>query len=66
MSTLEVGDAAPPFDLLDQHENRVRLEDYRGRKVLVYFYPAADPPAVRAAPAIPNISSPTSAAARSR
>jgi len=44
MSTLEVGDAAPPFDLLDQHESRVRLEDFRGRKVLVYFYPAADTP----------------------
>jgi peroxiredoxin Q/BCP len=39
---LEPGDLAPPFALLDQHRNEVRLEDLRGRKVLVYFYPEAD------------------------
>jgi peroxiredoxin Q/BCP len=41
---LEPGDAAPPFSLIDQHQNEVRLEGYRGRKVLVYFYPEADTP----------------------
>jgi peroxiredoxin Q/BCP len=41
---LEPGDAAPAFALLDQHGNRVRLEGFRGRKVLVYFYPEADTP----------------------
>jgi len=43
---LEIGDPAPPFALLDQHGEKVRLEDFgrRGRKVLVYFYPAADTP----------------------
>jgi len=41
---LKPGDPAPPFALLDQHGNTVRLEDYRGRKVLVYFYPEADTP----------------------
>jgi peroxiredoxin Q/BCP len=41
---LEIGDAPPNFDLLDQHGNRVRLEGFRGRKVLVYFYPEADTP----------------------
>jgi thioredoxin-dependent peroxiredoxin len=44
MSTLAEGDAAPSFSLLDQHEKTVRLEDYRGRKLLVYFYPEADTP----------------------
>lgn len=44
MTTLESGDIAPPFDLLDQHGNRVRLEDFRGRTLLVYFYPEADTP----------------------
>jgi peroxiredoxin Q/BCP len=44
MTTLKPGDPAPPFALLDQHGNTVRLEDYRGRKVLVYFYPEADTP----------------------
>jgi peroxiredoxin Q/BCP len=44
MTTLEHGDAAPPFALQDQHGTTVRLADLRGRKVLVYFYPAADTP----------------------
>jgi len=41
---LEPGDAAPSFSLLDQHGETVRLEGFRGRKVLVYFYPEADTP----------------------
>jgi peroxiredoxin Q/BCP len=44
VTTLEAGDAAPPFELLDQHGNTVRLEDFRGRKVMIYFYPEADTP----------------------
>jgi peroxiredoxin Q/BCP len=44
MVTLEPGDPAPPFALLDQHGNTVRLQDLRGRKVLVYLYPKADTP----------------------
>jgi peroxiredoxin Q/BCP len=44
MTRLEAGAAAPPFDLLDQHGKRVRLQDFRGRKLLVYFYPEADTP----------------------
>jgi peroxiredoxin Q/BCP len=44
MTHLSVGDEAPSFALLDQHGETIRLEDRRGRKVLVYFYPAADTP----------------------
>lgn len=44
MATLEPGDPGPPFTLPDQQGNTVRLEDLRGRKVLVYFYPEADTP----------------------
>jgi thioredoxin-dependent peroxiredoxin len=44
MTTLQKGDPAPGFALLDQHGDMVRLEDYRGRKLLVYFYPEADTP----------------------
>jgi thioredoxin-dependent peroxiredoxin len=44
MATPAVGDQAPDFALLDQHGETVRLEDYRGRKLLVYFYPEADTP----------------------
>jgi peroxiredoxin Q/BCP len=40
----EPGDPAPPFALLDQHGDTVRLEDFRGRKLLVYFYPEAHTP----------------------
>jgi peroxiredoxin Q/BCP len=42
--TLQPGDPAPAFALTDQRGTTVRLEDYRGRKVLVYFYPEADTP----------------------
>jgi thioredoxin-dependent peroxiredoxin len=42
--TLAPGDAAPPFALPDQTGATVRLEDFRGRMLLVYFYPKADTP----------------------
>lgn len=38
------GSKSPKFDLLDQRGERVRLVDFAGRKVLVYFYPKADTP----------------------
>jgi peroxiredoxin Q/BCP len=44
MTTLSEHTAAPDFALSDQDGRTVRLEDYRGRKVLVYFYPEADTP----------------------
>ena len=44
MTTLAPGDAAPSFSLLDQHGSPVRLEDFAGRKLLIYFYPEADTP----------------------
>jgi peroxiredoxin Q/BCP len=42
--TLGPGDPAPPFALSDQHGQMVRLDDFRGRRLLVYFYPEADTP----------------------
>lgn len=44
MTTLEAGQAAPEFTLLDQDEHPVSLSDFRGRRVIVYFYPAAQTP----------------------
>lgn len=44
VSALSPGDAAPTFELRDQSGRTVALEDFRGRKVLVYFYPKADTP----------------------
>ncbi|MFT4127997.1 MAG: thioredoxin-dependent thiol peroxidase [Gordonia sp. (in: high G+C Gram-positive bacteria)] len=41
---LEVGDKAPAFTLPDAEGNPVSLADYAGRKVIVYFYPAASTP----------------------
>lgn len=41
---LEVGDKAPSFSLTDADGKTVSLADYRGRKLIVYFYPAASTP----------------------
>ena len=41
---LSVGDKAPQFTLPDANESPVSLSDYAGRKVIVYFYPAASTP----------------------
>ena len=41
---LSEGDAAPDFRLPDADGNEVSLSDYRGKRVLVYFYPAASTP----------------------
>jgi peroxiredoxin Q/BCP len=41
---LKPGDKAPAIALADQHGKTVKLSDYKGRKVLVYFYPKADTP----------------------
>lgn len=38
------GDTAPAFTLPDADGNPVSLSDYKGRKVIVYFYPAASTP----------------------
>lgn len=44
MGQLKVGDKAPPFSLPDQEGNTTSLADFRGRKLLLYFYPKADTP----------------------
>ena len=45
MSTrLAAGDPAPDFTLPDADEKPVSLSDFRGRRVVVYFYPAASTP----------------------
>jgi peroxiredoxin Q/BCP len=44
MARLKSGDAAPEFSLPDQQGRLVSLGDFRGRNLLVYFYPRADTP----------------------
>jgi peroxiredoxin Q/BCP len=41
---LQPGDKAPVFTLLDQGGNKVKLGDFKGRRVLLFFYPKADTP----------------------
>ena len=40
----KVGDPAPDFEATDHTGKRQRLADYRGRNVVLWFYPAADTP----------------------
>jgi peroxiredoxin Q/BCP len=44
MARLDSGEKAPNFKLTDQDEKEVNLEDFKGKKLLVYFYPKADTP----------------------
>lgn len=41
---IEEGKAAPQFTLRDSDGNKVALKDFRGRDVVVYFYPKDDTP----------------------
>lgn len=42
--TLNPGDKAPDFAVSDQHGNTVKLSDYQGKKVVLYFYPQDNTP----------------------
>ena len=44
MPQLAAGNRAPAFTLTDQHGKKVKLSDFKGKKVVVYFYPKADTP----------------------
>lgn len=41
---LKVADAAPDFELLDSEGKPVKLSDFRGRRLVLFFYPKADTP----------------------
>lgn len=44
MPKLAPGEPAPDFELADQHGKIVKLADFQGQKLLLYFYPKADTP----------------------
>ena len=44
MAELTVGKKAPAFTLTDQDGKKVKLSDFAGKKVVIYFYPKADTP----------------------
>jgi len=41
---MEVNEKAPDFSLLDENGNKVSLNDFRGKNLVLYFYPKADTP----------------------
>ena len=41
---LEIGDKAPNFNLKDQNNNETSLNDFKGSKILMWFYPKASTP----------------------
>ena len=44
MTTLEAGDKAPDFSVEDQDGNTVKLSDFIGKKLVLFFYPKASTP----------------------
>jgi len=44
MNTLKAGDKAPNFEALDNAGNTIKLSDYTGKKLVVFFYPKASTP----------------------
>ena len=44
MTQLKAGDKAPNFSALDEQGNTISLADYKGKKLVVFFYPKASTP----------------------
>ena len=41
---IKINTPAPDFEVQDHHNRTVRLSDYRGQTVVLWFYPEADTP----------------------
>lgn len=44
MTILKAGDKAPNFEALDQNGNTINLSDFKGKKLVLFFYPKASTP----------------------
>ena len=44
MTTLQIGDQAPDFSVSDQDGNLISLNDFKGKKLVIFFYPKASTP----------------------
>ena len=44
MNTLKKGDSLPNFECLNDKGNLVKSNDYKGKKLIVFFYPRANTP----------------------
>jgi len=48
MTKLNIGDKAPSFNGLDQNGNSIQLTDFKGSKLILYFYPKDNTPGCNA------------------
>ncbi len=44
MQLLKIGDNAPDFECIDNNGDIVKLTDYKGKKLVIFFYPKANTP----------------------
>lgn len=44
MNLPTIGERAPNFSGIDQHDNLISLEDFKGKKIAIYFYPKDNTP----------------------
>jgi len=44
MTHLKIGDKAPEFTTLNENDQEIKLSDYRGKKLILFFYPKDDSP----------------------
>ncbi|MFY9244017.1 MAG: thioredoxin-dependent thiol peroxidase [Polaribacter sp.] len=44
MTSLKIGDKAPQFEAKDNQGNTIKLSDYSGKKLVLFFYPKASTP----------------------
>ncbi len=44
MTTLNIGDKAPDFKGINQDEKEIQLSDFKGKKIVLFFYPKASTP----------------------
>ncbi len=44
MATLKIGDKAPDFEALSEENQTIKLSDYNGKKLVLFFYPKASTP----------------------
>jgi peroxiredoxin Q/BCP len=44
MTHLKEGQKAPPFEGIDQNNNKIKLIDFAGKKIILYFYPRDNTP----------------------
>jgi len=44
MGLLKIGDKAPDIEAIDQNGNKIKLSDFKGKKIVLYFYPKDNTP----------------------